>query len=376
MRLELKVSSAIVIGVAIGMPHVMARGDEEKALRPEVQQMKQSVSEKIQAAADKLGLTPEQRDKIREIQAKHAEQHKAMRAERRALLQEELKALATALTPEQREKVKELAEDRAEEVKQQAPKGLPAFAGERDTLAERVESAEESIGLSDEQQEKMETALASYADRHEAMKEKCREACEEEFKEISAVLTPEQRMKARAAIELRVVRAAAAKGVSDRIDSAEKEFTLNAEQRQQLAKTRSQFAPKYRELRSQRRELLKEEMKAIGAILTPEQREMVKDFDEDRVVIIEVAGSGVTPADAAKALKETVCERLEAEGDKLELTAEQRKEIGNIRSSFADKFQKQREQRRALRQEEVKSLGNVLTEEQREKVKSFVEERT
>jgi Spy/CpxP family protein refolding chaperone len=375
MRTGLKLCGALVFGLVIAMPRGAARGNEEKVLRPEIQQMKESVCEKIQASADKLGLTPEQREKIKGIQASRAEQHKAMRAERRSLLQEELKALSQVLTPEQREQVKELAEDRRDEVKQERSTGLPAFARDRDTLAERIEAQADKIGLTDAQCTQMTAMLASYADRHAALKAKCRDACEDEFKTISAVLTPDQRTKARLSIEQRVVRAAAAKSIADRIDATADKLALSEAQRQQIARAQTQFAPRYRELRSDRHDLLKEELKSIGAVLTPQQREMVRDFCEDRVEINEMTGTRSLP-DAAKYLKETVSDRVEAAADKLELTDAQRKSIAEVRAKFADKFQSQRNQRRDLRKEELKSLEGILTADQREKVKDYVEERS
>src|SRR5262249_46214406 len=143
------------------------------------------------------------------------------------------------------------------------------------------------------------------------------------------------------------------------------------DQRQQIAKAHAQYAGKYRELRSERRDLLKEELKSIAAILTPEQRDMVKDFCEDRIVIIDISAAGRDPAEAAKALRETISERLEAVGNVLGLTPDQRSAIRDVRTTFADKFRAQRDQRKALRQEELKSLGEVLTPEQRDKVKAF-----
>jgi Spy/CpxP family protein refolding chaperone len=336
--------------------------------------MVQSVSEKIQAAADKLGLSDDQRAKVREINAGRSEKCKALRAERRELLQEELKALGTILTPEQREKVKELAEDRAEEIKAAKVAGLPRFAGLRNTLAERVDSAAEKIGLSSEQRAQIKKALASYADRHAALRAKCREACEEEFKEVTAVLNPDQREKAREYIEVRTVRAAAAKSVADRLEAMADKLSLSADQRRQILEVHSQFASKYRALRSQRRELLEEELKAIAAKLTPEQRETAKDLVEDRVEIIDISASGRDAMDAARALKETIAERLEAVGDKLGLSADQKGEIRGVRATFAEKYQSQREQRKALRKEELQALQGTLTPEQREKVKDFVED--
>ena len=376
MKPRMSSASVTSLVVIVGIPLFTAcvRADDEKSLRPEIQQMIQSVGEKLLAAADRLELTADQRSKIRDINTGYAEKRKSLRTERHALLQEELKALGTILTPEQREKAKELVEDRVEEVKETRAQGLPVFDGERDTLAERVESAAEKLGLNSEQREKIVKTLASHADHHAALRAKCREICKEEFKDVAAVLTPEQREKAREYIERRIVRARAVKSVADRLEAAADKLGLSADQRQQIEKAHSQFAGRYRELRSERRQLLREELKTIAPILTQEQREMVKDFWEDRVAIKEGAASGREPIEAAGALKETIAERLEAVANKLGLTADQRTEIRAARDSFAERFKAQRDTRRALRQEELKALGGILTAQQRDKVKEFVED--
>jgi Spy/CpxP family protein refolding chaperone len=369
---------ALVVGIMMGLCvcATAARADEEKSLRPELEQLMQSVGEKLEAVADKLELSADQQTKIRETRAARSDNFKALRAERKNLLQDELKALGAILTPEQKEKIREYAEDRMEQVEQTGTPGLPRFVAAKSTLAERAESAAEKLGLTDEQRKQIITALSDHADRHLALKATCRQACEHEFKAIAEVLTPEQRLKARAYIEVRTLQAAAVKTVADHLYAITRELALSGDQLQQVAKVHSQFLPKYRELRSDRRAMLKEEMKAIAGKLTPEQREQVKDFCEDRIIIGEVATSGQTPIEAAKALRETVAERLEAVGDKLKLSADQRTEIRGVGAAWADKFKEQREQRKALRREELQAIGAILTPEQREKAKDLVEDRT
>jgi hypothetical protein len=90
--------------------------------------------------------------------------------------------------------------------------------------------------------------------------------------------------------------------------------------------------------------------------------------------MIEVSASGRDLIEAAKALKETIAERLEVVGNKLGLTADQRAEIRTAHDAFADKFNAQRDRRKALRQEELKALGEILPPEQRDKAKEFVED--
>ncbi len=365
---------ALVVVIVMPLALTAELAAEEKALRPEVQQLVQSVGERLQAAADKLGLSDEQQAKIREIGASQSEQRNALRAERRSLLQDEMTSLAAILTPEQREKIKEFAEDKVEQAKTNGASGLPRFAGARDTLAERAQSAAEKLGLTSEQRKQMIQTLASHAERHAVLRTRCREACEKEFQALAAVLTPEQRLKAREQIEDRIVIAAAARSVADRIDAVADKLGLSADQRQQIAKSHAQFAGKYQALRSERRALMQEELKTVAAILTPEQREKVKDFCEDRVVVIEVSATGATADEAVKALRETISERMEAVADKLELSADQRTQIRGVNTTFADKFKVQRDERKALRQEELKALGAILTPAQRENAKEFAED--
>ncbi len=69
------------------------------------------------AVADKLGLTEEQRKKIREAHAAFMDKYEAQRNQRRDLRHQELQALRAVLTPEQLEKVKSFTEDRVESLK-------------------------------------------------------------------------------------------------------------------------------------------------------------------------------------------------------------------------------------------------------------------
>jgi len=366
----------MLLSVIAALPLASSAGwaAEEKVLRPEIEQLRQTVSEKLQAAAGRLGLTSEQQEKISAVRASHAEQFKALRAERRSLLQEELKSINSILTPEQRDKVKELAEDRMEQAEQTETPGLPRFAVARATLAERLEAAADKLGLTGEQRKQIVKALSSLADQHATLKLKCRDALEDEFKAIAAVLTPEQREKARETIELRVLRAAAATSIADRLEEAADKLGLSADQRQQIARTNAQFASQYRAMGSERRELLANELKEIAAILTPEQRDKIKDFCEDSIIVIEVKTARRDTTESEPVLRETIAERLEAVGEKLELTAEQRAKIRGVHDTMAEKFKAQREKRRALRAEELKALAKILTPEQREKVENFVED--
>ena len=79
---------------------------------PEMCPIRETVADRLHAAIEKINLTPEQRTKIREAYAPFAEKHRAQRAERLQLVQDELKSASEVLTPEQRTKVRSLIEAR------------------------------------------------------------------------------------------------------------------------------------------------------------------------------------------------------------------------------------------------------------------------
>ena len=84
---------------------------EQQAISPALEQLRETVSERLQTVADTLGLTPEQRTKIREAHAAFADRFQALRTQRRELLQSEFEAIREVLTPEQRDQVKGFIED-------------------------------------------------------------------------------------------------------------------------------------------------------------------------------------------------------------------------------------------------------------------------
>jgi Spy/CpxP family protein refolding chaperone len=78
---------------------------EEGALR-------ETISERVESMADRLGLTAEQRTKIRGVRESMAGKFQEQRAQRKALRGEEMKSLKGILTPAQAEQVKDLVEER------------------------------------------------------------------------------------------------------------------------------------------------------------------------------------------------------------------------------------------------------------------------
>jgi Spy/CpxP family protein refolding chaperone len=371
MRLRGRIAvRCALVAVVTALP-AMARAQEARQIRPEVDLLKQSVSEKLQAAADQLGLTQEQREKIKEIQRSFETRRQELRDQRRDLHQGDLKAISEILTPEQREKVQALTEDRVET--QEAGQGPVAPAQDAslyDSFMQKLRAAREQLGLTSEQRDRIRERLAGSAERYRDQRRARRDLVEEEFKAIAEVLTPEQREKARRYIEQRLIAASIAQSVAERLQAAADKLGLNREQQERILEVYKNYDEKYEKLADDRREQLKSELKAVGEILTPEQREKVRNYFKDRVVMIDIQ---VDPNDpqAMAMLKETIAERLMATADRLGLTQEQRDKIKATYSDFAATYVAQREQREALRKEELKAMGEILTPEQREKAKHY-----
>jgi Spy/CpxP family protein refolding chaperone len=365
----LALASILVAGVA------RAQEQERTRLSPALEQMRETVCDRLESKADVLGLTPEQRDKIRQIHAGFAPKCQALRAARRELRQQEFQAISAVLTPPQREQMKDAVEERIETIQQGAPKPRgPEVVAMRNSVADRLEAEADELNLTDEQRTKIRESFQAFSQKYQDQRAEHRKLVEEELKAIGEVLTPEQRRMVRRHVEGRVVRAAASESVADRLRAAAEKLALTTEQREKIREAGRPYAEKFRELRRQRRTLLGDEMRAIAKDLTPEQREKVRDWREDRVVVVGVEFDPATPPHLAQ-LRETLADRLHAKADELGLTAEQRDKISAIRTEFAAKYQAQRAARRQLRQDEMKELGAFLTPEQREKIESFVEDR-
>jgi len=205
---------------------------EQKPFSPALEQLRETVSERLQAVSDKLGLTPEQGTKIREAHAAFADKFQALRTQRRELLQSEFEAIREVLTPEQREQVKGCVEDMREAAREPgAKRDWPEVSPLRDALSERIQAAAENMGLTAEQRQKIREMHAPFAEKYRANRTERRNQAEAELKAIAEALTPEQRDKARHYIEGRMVHAPVVQSVAERLRTAADKRGLTEEQR-------------------------------------------------------------------------------------------------------------------------------------------------
>ena len=323
----------------------VARSQETRQIRPEVELLKQSICEKLEAAADKLGLTPEQRDKIKETRSAFEAKRKALREQHHEILQSDLKAIDAILSPEQRDQLKAFMDDRPESQEEgQGPLTWKQDASVRDTLVQKIRSVAEKLGLTSDQRYQIKDRLAASTEKYRDQRHARHELVDAERKAISEILTPEQREKARHYFEQRILTAPFVQSVCARLHAAAEKLNLTPEQRKQILDTHESFDEKYDKLAEDRRELLKSELKAAGEALTPEQREKVRNYFQDHLVVIDVQ-LDPNNAEAMAMLKESIADRLQAAAEKLGLSQEQRDKIKATYANFAANYTTQREQR-------------------------------
>ncbi len=253
MILRKQLATAFMVAATLFGTARLAGAQEQKPLSPALEQLRETVSERLQAVADQLGLTPEHRTKIRETHTAFAAKFQAMRTQRRELLQSELEAMKNELTPEQRDMVKEFVEDLREETKGiAARREWPEVGQVRETLAERVQAAAEKLALTPEQREKIRELHKPFVEKYRAHRAERRELVEAELKAIASDLTPEQREKARHFVEGRTVHAPVVQSVAERLRAAADKLGLTEEQRSKIREIHAPFAEKYHALANER----------------------------------------------------------------------------------------------------------------------------
>lgn len=164
-----------------------------------------SQAERLEKMAEHLQLSPEQKSKIkavmdksgpeiRDIMAKGRQNaSETERAKVRDLLKTQSEDIAAILTPEQREKFKQTREQRTTQP----------------SAEERLQRMTSTLSLSSEQQSKVKAIMETHAPKlrelmakgrdnaTETDRERFKELMKQQFEEIGAILTPEQKSKFR-----------------------------------------------------------------------------------------------------------------------------------------------------------------------------------
>src|SRR5262245_19806578 len=160
----------------------------------------------------------------------------------------------------------------------------------------------------------------------------------------------------------------------EKLQDAAKELNLTPEQQIKIKDIFESYKGRRKTLREQRHELIKNDLKAIQEYLTPQQREKVDDFIEDKLDD-QPEGDGPLAWLHDDGVRETLAQKLQSAAEKLNLTPEQRTKIRERIANSADKYRAQRRARHELVEVEFKEIANVLTPEQREEARRHIEHR-
>ena len=129
-------------------------------------------------------------------------------------------------------------------------------------------------------------------------------------------------------------------------ENASDKLGLSEDQRKQIVDTYKAYEEKYEKLSDDRHDLLQSELKAVGEVLTPEQREKVRNYFQDHLVVVDVQLDPNDPK-AKALLKETIADRLSRlAAEKLGLTEDQR---GKIKATYANAAAQPTASRKAAR---------------------------
>jgi Spy/CpxP family protein refolding chaperone len=277
----------LVVGLAL-CPKVTTADDQPT-------ERGQRIRERLNETMADLDLTDEQETKIADVRKENRPKIQEAAKELAAVVKEEVEDIRGDLTAEQKEKIQSLKEER----KGRRIEGLAArLAHLRD------------LDLTDAEMAQLEE-----------VREECRPKIKSSMKELADVLTEEQKEARKKALEA---------GESRR----EVRESLNLTEKQ-----REKVEAIGKELRS----CVREELEKMRAVLSPEQREKLGEFRQER--------------------RERVRDRLAfaiGESAELNLTPEQRMKIAQIRQEFRPKIHEAGDKLRAAVRKEVSQILDIV----------------
>jgi Spy/CpxP family protein refolding chaperone len=215
-----------------------------------------------------------------------------------------------------------------------------------------VEALAKKLGLSAEQQNKLNKMCADYDAKEDAIEGRLWPVYQDRFRAMNKELTEEQRAKLPEA--MRAAR-------ENTWANFHRMLGLNREQEERMHKTHDEYAPKFRKLAETRdakpadfRRLRHQEFAALGKELTEEQRAKLP------LVIQEESQRWHTP--------EFQQEQIKLFSDKLGLSDEQKERIRKVNDEYASKLKEPTEELRKLYKAECDAMEGNLTEAQRNKL--------
>ena len=284
----------LTIALALCPKFVAAQGPREER--------RERVRERLTESMADLDLTDEQETKIADVRKEYRPKIQEAAKELASVVKEEVEDIRDLLTSEQKEKVKEFRDERK---------------GRRiEGLAARLAHLHE-LDLSDS-----EIAML------EEIREECRPKIKSCMKEMSEVLTAEQKEAREKALMA---------GESRR----EVRASLNLTEKQ-----REKVEAIGKELRT----CVRDELEKMRDILNPEQRERVAAFRAERIEARQ---------DRREQMRDRLADAIE-NGTELNLTPEQRTKIADIRKEFRPKIHEAGDKLRAIVRKEVAQILDIV----------------
>jgi len=260
------------------------------------------IRERLTESMADLDLTDEQETKIADVRKEYRPQIQEAAKELVSVVKEEVEDIRDVLTPEQKEKVKELREER----KGRRIEGLAA----RLAHLHELDLSDSEIAQIDE------------------IREECRPKVKSCMKELSEVLTEEQKEAREKALKA---------GESRR----EVRASLNLTEKQR---------EKVEAIGKELRKCVRDELEKMRDILNPEQRERVAAFRAERTEARE---------DRREQMRDRLADAI-ANGTELNLTPEQRTKIAGIRKEFRPKIHEAGDKLRAVVRKEVAQILDIV----------------
>jgi len=217
---------------------------------------------------------------------------------------------------------------------------------------DRLEALAKALSLTSEQKEQVKKIRDDFDKKEDPLEHQVRHLRHEEHEAVEKVLTAEQRKKVPAILKAEMEK--------DLHEIAGK-LSLTSTQKEHINKIRHEYDAKIDKLvkdgeksAEQIRHLRREEFSAIRKELTEAQREKAPG------ILREEVREWRDPVVRRK--------RIKALQDKLDLSADQKKQVEQIHAKYDPQVEKLQTELRDLHKQEHEAMNKVFTEEQRKKM--------
>jgi Spy/CpxP family protein refolding chaperone len=221
--------------------------------------------ERLTAWASKLGLSADQQERIHKICTECAERAEPVEEQLWKLHHEAFDQVKGVLTPEQQEK-------------------LPSAI--KNEIAKECRAMEDKLGLSEEQRQKVEKVREEYEPKFrevcsqatETARKQMRELRSEFFAGLRGVLNDDQKAKLFGVLRQEFHQWRDPVARQQHLEAIGEQLGVNAEQKTQIQKIRSEYEPKIERLATQLKDTFQEERASVEKVLTDEQRTKAQEM--------------------------------------------------------------------------------------------------